>query len=74
MSESVSASVTLVFVKIYFGYWSSVTSEFLLIPPGSWLFLFKPMTSYIALLYTSVGILIFLHFKKKYEPEQQRKT
>ena len=64
MSESVAASVTLVFVKISFGYWSSVTSYFLSIPTGSWSLSFIPMEASVASVSTLVGILNVFVLKK----------
>ena len=74
MSASVSASVTLVFVKNYFGYWSSVTLVYLLIPPGSFSFSFRPMTEFVASASILVGILNLFVFQKICDPEQQWET
>ena len=57
MSGSVLASVTFVFVKIYFGSGSPVTPAFLLVPNGYWSLLSRPMTEYFALARTLFFIL-----------------
>ena len=64
MSESSSASVTLMFVKTSFGYWRSVSLAFLLIPPGSWSLFLIPMEAPVSLESKLVGILNVFVFQK----------
>ena len=64
MSASVSVAVTLVFVELSFGSCSSVMFEFLLIPTGFWSLLFRPITSYVVLSSTLVGILNVFVFQQ----------